>query len=61
MVLTDPLRASLRELISNTSHPAIPAEDAQTLINMGLATRWADVLAVTLAGRRAAYAEEGES
>ncbi|MDB5927970.1 MAG: hypothetical protein JWN13_6906 [Betaproteobacteria bacterium] len=46
MVLTDALRASLRELISKPLQPAISAEHAQTLIDMGLASRWADVLAV---------------
>jgi hypothetical protein len=61
MVLTDALRASLRELISNPLQPAVPTEHAQMLIDMGLATRWADLLAVTLAGRRAAYSGGGES
>jgi hypothetical protein len=54
--LTDELRACLRELVSNSEH-SIPPEHAERLIAMGLATRWAGRLAITLAGRRAAYAD----
>lgn len=37
MVVTDALRAALRELIANPSNPAISTDDANRLIELGLA------------------------
>ena len=61
MQLTDALRAALRELITNPSSPAISADDASLLIELGLATRWANLVAITRAGRLAAFAADDKS
>jgi hypothetical protein len=61
MELTDALRAALRELINNAANPNVSTEDANRLIELGLATRWADVVAVTRAGRLAAFPLPGKS
>jgi hypothetical protein len=42
-------------LINNPSQPAVSAEHADRLIELGLATRWANVVAITRAGRLAAF------
>jgi hypothetical protein len=59
MKITNALRAALLELINNPSKPAISAEDAERLIELGLASRWANTLAVTRAGRLAAFPPVG--
>jgi hypothetical protein len=61
MVLNDGLRAALRELITNPSNPVISAEHGNHLIELGLATRWANLVAITRAGRLAAFADGGKS
>lgn len=58
MDLTEALRESLRELISNPLQPSIPPQHAEALVRMGLATEWGNRLAITLAGKRMAYAEQ---
>ncbi|MGZ5729824.1 MAG: hypothetical protein ACXWI8_21720, partial [Burkholderiales bacterium] len=55
MTITNALRAALLELINNPSKPAISAEDAARLIELRFATRWANTLAITRAGRLAAF------
>jgi hypothetical protein len=60
MDITDALRAALRELINNPTHPSVSAEHADRLVELGLATRWADVVAITRAGRLAAFADDGK-
>lgn len=42
--------------ISNSRQPPISAEQAQELINLRLAARWANLLVLTHAGRQALYA-----
>jgi hypothetical protein len=53
--LTDALRVSLRELISNPLQPTIPPDQAEELIRLGLAARWGDRMVITRAGRRALF------
>jgi hypothetical protein len=60
MAITDALRAALRELIANPSNPAISADDANRLIELGLATQWANLVTITRAGRVAAFADDGK-
>jgi hypothetical protein len=56
--LTDELRLSLRAVMSNPLHPGLSAENVDRLIALGLVTRWGQFLAITQAGRRAAYNKE---
>jgi hypothetical protein len=61
MEVTDELRAALRELIANPSNPAISADDANRLIELGLAAPWGSLITITRAGRVAAFADDGKS
>jgi hypothetical protein len=61
MEVTDELRAALRELIANPSNPAIFADDANRLIELGLAALWGSLITITRAGRVVAFANDGKS
>jgi hypothetical protein len=56
--LTDELRCCLRAVMSNPLHPDLSAEHVDRLIALGLVTRLGQFLAITQAGRRAAYSKE---
>jgi hypothetical protein len=56
--LTEQLRSSLCALLRDPLDLRVPADHIQKLIELGLATRWAGRIAITLAGRLAAFPKE---